>query len=123
MIKESTEARVASVEEYDISADYIFTEDERKELAKDLAQKNIEKQMLDDEKKAVTSKFAADINAKTSDINLLAQYLTSGKKMKVYRCTLDFDMRKKQRLWKDKETGKVIKIEPMRTEDYQMKMA
>jgi hypothetical protein len=109
-------------EEYDIVADYKFTEDEKRRIATDLAQKNIAAESLEKEKKAITSKFTADINQKKADINLLSQYLSTGMMRKSYRCTLGIDRIKRLRLWKDKETQQIVKTEPMRPEDAQIKL-
>jgi hypothetical protein len=107
----------------DILGDYVFSEEEKRQMAQELANKNIEIAGLEDEKKAVMSSFKARIDAATANVNLLATHLAQGKKQIFYKCYLDFDRTRKMRLWKEQKTHKVIKEEPMREEDQQVTFA
>lgn len=107
-------------ETYDILGDYVFTEDEKKQIAQELANKNIEIQGLEDEKKAVMSNFKAKIDQATAQVNLLATHLAQGKKQQFYKCHLDIDRTARERVWREVKTHKVIKREPMRPEDEQI---
>lgn len=116
-------AEVLEREVHDVYGDYFFTEEEKASIAKELAEKNIEIKALEDEKKAVTSNYAAKINQAKAVVNLNATHLNTGKTLKMFKCFLDFDRIKKQRMFRDKETDRVIKTEPMRPEDFQMKFS
>jgi hypothetical protein len=109
------------VELYDVLGDYVFSVEEKRQLAQSLANKNIEIQGLGDEKTAVMSQFKAKIDQATAEVNLLATHLSTGKKQKTYRCWLDFDETRKLRIWREEKTDKVIKEEPMQAQDFQLK--
>ena len=109
-------------EVFDIMGDYVFSDSEKKQIAQDLAQESLKVQALGDEKTAVTSSFKAKIDQATANVNLMATHLSQGKKQVFYKCTLEFDRIDKMRVWTEVETGKVIRTEPMRSEDYQLKL-
>jgi hypothetical protein len=109
-------------EEFEIFADYHFTEQEKADIAQNLAKKQLRIGELEGDKKAITSQISADINRAKADVNLMSHQLNTGRETRKYTCHLDFDREKKLRLWKDKVTGKVVKEEPMRPEDFQMKI-
>lgn len=90
-------------------------------MAQDLATKNIGLQGLEEERKAVVSNYKARIDQTNAEIGVLANYLAQGKKQQMYKCYLDFDRTRKMRLWKEQKTHRVIKEEPMKEEDAQIK--
>lgn len=95
--------------------------DEKRAMAQDLATKNIGLQGLEEERKAVVSNYKARIDQTNAEIGVLANYLAQGKKQQMYKCYLDFDRTRKMRLWKEQKTHRVIKEEPMKEEDAQIK--
>lgn len=117
----SEKVSIKDRELYDIMGNYIFSEEEKKQLGLDLCQENLKIQGLEDEKRAVTSNFKAKIDQATAQVNLLSTHLSQGIKQQMYKCYLEFDRAAKMRVWKDAETDKVIKREPMRPEDAQIK--
>ena len=107
---------------YNVMGEYTFTPEEKAQLAQDLANKSLEQQALEDQKKAAMSEFKARIDQKTADIGVLATHLSRGKKCQIFKCWLDFDREKKTRLWKAEDDNRVIKTEPMKPEDAQGKL-
>ena len=122
LLKEGEGMAKTEKETFEVMGDYVFTEVEKKQIAQDLANKSLEIQALEDEKKAVMSSFKAKIDAATATVNLSATHLSRGRMQKFYKCTLEFDRAKKLRLWKEVENGTVIKTEPMQSQDFQLKL-
>lgn len=113
--------KINAPEEYQVMGDYIFSEEEKKDIAKTLAEKNLEIKMLENEKKETTASFAARIFAAKSLVDLNSTYLNTGKMQKRYTTHLRINKLKGIREYKDVESGAIVKTEPMRPEDYQMK--
>ncbi len=110
------------LEVVDVWSKYEFTEDEKRELSKRLANENQNKQRLDDEKKAVASNFKAKIDSAISSINLFASQISNGYEHRNFRCFKLLNFNRKMREFYDVDSGELIKEEPFLPGDYQMKL-
>lgn len=102
-----------------INIKHILTQEERNEMAFSLAEKQLEKNMLEDEKKSVTSSYKAKIDAKNAEINVLSGNVKDG----YVFVSIYSDRRKntvtRQWEWWNPETGEIVKTEPFSPKDYQ----
>jgi len=74
---------------------YVFTEEEKRELAENMARKVTEADELEGQKKTVTSEYAAKINSANTEAQSTAKKLTSGFEMRQIDCEeqLDYDQK------------------------------
>ena len=70
---------------------YHFNEEEKKGLARDMAQNVIKVRDLEEEKKSITSQYASKINMAVAESNAAAQKLESGFEMRTIDCEEVFD--------------------------------
>ena len=75
---------------------YDFTDEEKAELANDMARKITEAEDLDDQKKAVTSEYTAKINSAQAEAQSKAKKLTSGYEMRQIDCVEILDYEEKE---------------------------
>lgn len=101
---------------------YYLTEDEKRELAADLAQKTVEMQLAEDDKKAIASDFKSQIDGLSAKINGAANKLTTGYEMRSVKCEIVPDWTKK--VWQSIEidSGNIVKERPMTSDDLQIKI-
>lgn len=98
-----------------------FSDADRAEIAKDLANANLQKKRVEDEKKSVNSDFKSRIDRLDADINKLSQSLTSDFEMRNVECEVYFDSPQKGlKTVINRETGEVVSVEKMEPEDCQM---
>lgn len=109
--------------ENEFSNEYIkhfFTDDEKKEIAIEMAQKVSELQQAEDDKKAVMSDFKSKIDGFQANVNSAATKLNNGYEMKTIKCEVVPDWTNK--IWKYIRTDnmEVLKEKGMTTDDLQM---
>lgn len=98
---------------------YTFTAADKVSTASELSQKILELKTLGDEKKSAMSSFAAQINILTAEINRLSENYRNGYEYRNIPCTVEKDFDRKVKVYKEADTGYVIKEEPLEEEDYQ----
>lgn len=101
---------------------HVFTEDEKKEIATDMAQKVTELKEHEDSKKAVMSDFNSKIDAAKAHINSSATKLNNGYEMKTVKCEVVRDYELKIIKYIRTDNGEVGKEKPMSSDDMQMKL-
>lgn len=107
---------------HDVWDRYEFDEEEKKEFANQLAQKTIEKQRTEDEKKSVMASLKSRLDAITGSINELSDWIMSGYKYKTFRCYRHMDRKNQKKKFYDIETGVLLKTETMSKFDMQQTM-
>lgn len=101
---------------------YHFNEAEKKDLAREMAQNVIKARDLEENKKAVTSQFASQINEAVASSNMAAQKLESGFEMRTIECeeVYDYD-RNTVETWR-LDTGEKVKERTMTQAELQRDM-
>lgn len=102
-----------------ISYKYFFTPAEREENARKLADAQIGKMELEDEKKAVTSEYKAKIDGKDSEIKLISRHIIDGYTTRTKYALKRKNFDAKVWEWVDEDTGDVLKTEPLMPKDLQ----
>lgn len=98
---------------------YVFSEEEKRKISYNLANKTIEKAQLVEEKKAVMSDFKSKIDRVDSEIKNASDHIATGYTHTNYECILFLDRSRKMRIYKSFEDGTIIKEEAFRPEDSQ----
>lgn len=101
---------------------YHFTEDEKKELAQSMAQNVIRARDLEEEKKAITSQYASQINEATAKANAAAQKLESGFEMRMIDCENIYDYGEKTVTTIRLDIGEVARERAMTNAELQQDM-
>lgn len=111
-------------EEKEYSTEYVkfvFTEEEKRDIASEMARKVSELNQAEDEKKAVMSDLKSRIDSLSAQVNAAANKLNSGYEYRNVECEIDRDYSRRVILfWFDE---KVVKEKPMTSDDLQMKIA
>lgn len=102
---------------------HIFTDDEKKEIAIEMAQKVSELSLAEDDKKAVMSDFKSRIDLLQANVNSAATKLNNGYEMQTVKCEIIPDWDKKVWNYIRVDTGMRAKEKPMTADDLQMKLA
>lgn len=99
-----------------------FAEDEKKEIAIEMAQKVANLQQAEDDKKAVMSDYKSQIDGIQAGINSAATKLNNSYEMRTIKCEKTPDW--KSKVWKyvRVDTGEMIKEKAMTADDLQMKL-
>ena len=101
---------------------HVFTEEEKREIAVEMAQKVSEVQQAEDDKKAVMSDFKSTIDGLQAKVNNAATKLNNGYEMRTIRCVVEADYTTKEWIYRNEETGEVVKTKAMRSEDLQLQV-
>ena len=99
---------------------YLFTDEEKKEIAAEMAQKIVNLQQAEDDKKAITSDYKSQIDGIQAGINLTATKLTTGYEMRSTKCQVVPNYPKKVWEYIRVDTGLLVKEKGMTTNDLQM---
>ncbi len=101
---------------------YVFNEDEKKEMAGNMAQSNAEKESLEQKLKEVSKQIKADIEAAQTKISTLSRHYNQGYEYKTADCILTYDFDFREVLTHRKDNGDFISRRTMREEELQQKM-
>lgn len=99
---------------------YIFTEEEKRQIAADLANGVADIQRLDDQKKSVMSQLKSEADAKQGQVNLFAEHLRSGFEMRSIDCEVVYAYSDDVVRWIRCDTGEVAFERKMRPVDRQL---
>jgi uncharacterized coiled-coil DUF342 family protein len=101
---------------------YFFSEEEKRELAQEMAEKVTEKQSAEDEKKAIMSDFKSRLDGLDAQINGAANKIRSGFEMRQIECeVVPVPERKVWEIYR-MDTGDFIRTKPMTQDDLQLKI-
>jgi len=98
---------------------YEFTPAEMMEIAGEMARHHQERKATDDERKSAASQFKATIDVHDAQLNVLSENYRSGYVYRNLECHVEFDFIEKVRRYIRPDTGEIVKIEPLKEEDYQ----
>ena len=102
-----------------ITGKHVFTADEMRDIASEMARKVQEQASAEDEKKSVTSSFKATLDLLMASINKLSENYRNGYDYRQIECEMKPDFDLKLRRYFNVDTGETVKEEPIRPEDYQ----
>ena len=102
---------------------YPFTEEEKKELAQEMARSQIEAEDYEAQKKAVTADFDGQIKKAKLSASTCARKIRDGYEMRQVRCEVIKDFKKKTITIIRTDTGEEVKTRPMSVQESQMKLA
>lgn len=102
-----------------IQGKYFFKEDEKQDLAKSLANKQIDKQLVEDERKSIMSTYKDRSDRFSLDINRLSRNIVDGYEMRDFECTIVKDFEAKVKRYVDIHTKRVIDERQLDPSDYQ----
>ena len=98
----------------------LFTDEEKKDIAAEMAQNIVSLQQAEDDLKAIKSKYKSQIDGIQAGINLAATKLTSGFEMKMAKCEIVPDYEKKTLAFVRVDTGELVKTADMTADDLQL---
>ncbi len=101
---------------------YVFTEEEKRQIAQDMANGVAEVQRLDDHTKAVVSQLKAETDAVQGRVNLAAEKLRSGFEMRDIECEVVMAYIDDVVRWVRTDNGEIAHERRMRPEERQMKL-
>lgn len=101
---------------------YIFSEDEKKDIAGKLAQKTSEKASLEEKKKEVTSQLAYEINACATAVSRYSKEYSQGYAWKNHDCYEVFDYEGCQVFTHRADTDEQVDVRKMRSAELQQEM-
>lgn len=101
---------------------HVFTEEEKRDFATEMALKVAEMQSLEDQKKAVASQFKSDIEALQAKVNRFAYNLNSGSEMRSVECRIEYDTEHKEATYYRIDTGEFIKTRLMNQQELQISL-
>lgn len=99
-----------------------FTENEKKEIAIEMAQKVANLQQAEDDKKAVASDFKSQIDGIQASVNSAATKLNNGYEMRTIKCEIVPNYNKKVWEYLRTDTGEKVIEKAMTANDLQMKL-
>jgi hypothetical protein len=99
---------------------YTFTDEEKKEIAAEMAQKIVTLQQAEDDKKAVMSDFKSQIDGIQAGINAAATKMNNGYEMRSTKCQVVPNYPKKVWEYIRVDTGLLVKEKNMTSNDLQM---
>ncbi|HEA67978.1 MAG TPA: hypothetical protein ENI07_14325 [Desulfobacterales bacterium] len=101
---------------------HLFSDDEKKEIAIDLAQKVAELKQKEDDKKAILSELKSKIDSLTAMLNVAAVKLNNGYEMTTVKCKLNPDWKAKTWIINRADNGEFVKERKMTPDELQMRL-
>ena len=99
---------------------YVFDDDEKKEIAAEMAQNVGELNQAEDDKKAIMSDLKSKIDGLGAMINSAATKLTNGYEMRNIKCKVVPNYTKRVWEYTRADNGELAKEKPMASDDLQM---
>lgn len=97
---------------------YLFTDEEKARMASELANKQIDKRIIEDEKKSVVAQYKDRADRFDWEINKLSRAIVDGFEMRDFECRVEKDFQKHIKRFIDKRTGREIGTRPLDPSDY-----
>ena len=98
---------------------YRFSDKEKGEIANDLAQKQIDMKIVEDEKKSIMASYMDQLKRFLWDINRMSRDVVDGFEMRDFECIIEKDYKAHLKQYKDIHTGKIVAERPLDPSDYQ----
>jgi len=101
---------------------HVYDQGEKEVIANELCNIQYDKEQKEAEAKAEAKKFKNDIDKMETKISDLASRHRQGYEMKSTECNLHLDFENGNRVYTDLDSKETLHIEPLRPEDYQLKL-
>lgn len=101
---------------------YVFTEEEKKEIAAEMARKVAEVTQLEDQKAAMMSDYGGRIKIASEQVKGAAVKLNNGYEMKSVKCEVARDYKKKVVRWIRTDNDEVAKERHMTADELQREL-
>ena len=101
---------------------YQFSEEEKKNMGDDLAQKFASKHETEDKLKAVSTQIKSEINALDAIMGGLAEKIRSGYEMRDVECEIERDFKNARITITRLDTGEIVESRAMTPEERQKKL-
>ena len=101
---------------------YTFTDEDKKKIAMSLANRQMDKGMVEDEKKSVMSSFQNRLNRIIADINLLTRKYLDGYEYRDFECHVEIDWAANTKSYIAVDGGSVIAVRALDPSDYQLNL-
>ena len=105
-----------------VKGKYFFTEEEKANMSGSLAQKQIDKRIVEDERKSVMSDYKDRLDRFAWEINRLARGVVDGFEMRDFECRIVKDFEGHVKIYHDIHSGREIDRRPLDPSDYQQTM-
>ena len=117
--KEKKKAPIQTVIE---KGNYHFNEKEKNMMSRELAQKQIDKRIVEDEKKSMMSDYKDRLDRFVWEINRLSRCVIDGYEIRDFECYIEMDYKAHLKKYVDIHTKRVINERPLDPSDYQTEM-
>lgn len=101
---------------------YKFSDGEKAQMSKEFCTKQIDKEILESEKKSTMANYKDRIDKIQLDIRKLSRCVYDGYEMREFVCTVERDFEDHLKRFKDVHTGEIVDERPLDPSDYQQKM-
>ena len=101
---------------------YVFNEDEKRDIAKNMATSVTMLQTAEDNLKAVKSQFKSEIDGYQAGINSAAQKLNNGYEMKTMECNVEYDHARQLVYFTRPDTLERVKERKMTSDEQQIEI-
>ena len=101
---------------------YVFTDEDMKVIAMGLANKQMDKGMVEDEKRSVMSSFQDRLNRIIADINKLTRTYIDGYEYRDFKCHVEIDWAANTKSYIAVDGGAVISVRALDPSDYQLNL-
>ncbi len=101
---------------------YVFNEDEKKEISKELANKQVDMNIVEDEKRSMVSQYKDRIDRFKFDINKLSRSIIDGFEYREFECWIEKDYDAHVKRYIDIHSNAVVAERPLDPSDYQQEM-
>lgn len=99
---------------------YTFTEDEAKELARELANKNQEQRQLEEQKKSVVAEYGSRMTVVKENISMLSDKVASGYEMRDIQCQVEYHTPERNKKTVTRSDSGEEWVEPMLESDFNL---
>lgn len=104
------------------SVKHNFSGEEKKELAKTIAEKVSKKHEVEDDKKATMSSFKSTLDTLEMEINSCANKIQDGYEMRLMECREERDYKRKVVNFYRIDTGELVQQRPMSSDEMQLQL-
>ena len=101
---------------------YIFTEEEKRTIGLQLANRQVDKSMIEDEKRSVMSKYKDQLDRTQMDINKMSRHIIDGYEFRDFECHVEIDWAANTKSYIAVDGGMVIAVRALDPSDYQLKL-
>lgn len=106
-----------------VQAKYKFTEPEKREIAEKLAQRQMDLNIADDERKSIMASANDKVKRIKLDIQTLSRNYRDGYELRSFECNVIMDYKKREKIFKDAKTGDMVDRQPFGPGDEQRSFA